>query len=97
MTNEQLVQLLALAREGSTQQGMAAGAAAMVGSMPPCRLGKDKLGRFKNWSDWFKQAENKMKFIMMRTDEMTFLRSCAGPELTEFWEKKRGLSLRQTR
>ena len=90
MTNEQLMQLLALAREGSAQQGAAAGAAAVVGPMPPCRLGKDKLRRFKNWSDWIKQAENKMKFILMRTDEqkMTFLRSCAGPELTEFWDKE---------
>ena len=56
-----------------TAQGVAAGrnlavaqtgaAAAVVGSMPPCNLGKDKIKRFKKWSNWLKDAENKMRFL----------------------------------
>ena len=83
-----------------TAQGVAAGrnlavaqtgaAAAVVGSMPPCNLGKDKIKRFKKWSDWLKDAENKMRFLHMEDGDkkLNFLRSIAGPELTEFWDKE---------
>ena len=83
-----------------TAQGAAAGrnmavaetgaAAAVVGSMPPCNLGKDKIKRYKKWSDWLKDAENKMRFLNLEEGgkKLVFLRSIAGPELTEFWEKE---------
>ena len=45
-----------------TAQGVSA-AAAVVGSMPPCNVGKDKIKRFKKWSNWLKDAENKMRFL----------------------------------
>ena len=70
--------------------GQVAGAAAVVGPMPPCQLGKDKIRRYKKWSDWIRDAENKMKFLQMTTDDQksSFVRSCAGPELTKFWAKE---------
>ena len=62
----------------------------VVGPMGPCGLGKDKLKRPKRWSDWRKDAENKMRFLKIEEDKqkLSFIRSCAGAELTEFWEKE---------
>ena len=37
---------------------MGAGAAAVVGPMPPCVLGKDKIKQQMKWSDWHKDATN---------------------------------------
>ena len=76
MTDIQFERLIAMLQGGGG--GGAAGAAALVGPMGPCLLGKDKLKRPKKWSDWKKDAENKMRFI----------RSCTGAELTEIWEKE---------
>ena len=58
--------------------------------MGPCVLVKDKLKRPKKWTDWHKDVENKMRFlgIMESFQKMNFLRSCAGAELTKFWEKE---------
>ena len=66
------------------------GAAALVGQIPACVLGKNKLKRYKKWRDWIKDAENKMTFLSIDTNEkkISFIRSCAGTELTEFWEKE---------
>ena len=52
--------------------------------MGPCGLGKDKLKRPKRWSHWRKDAENKMRFLKIEEDEqkLSFIRSCAGAELT---------------
>ena len=53
-------------------------------------MGKDKLKRPKKWADWHRDAENKMRFSGI-TDggrKLDFLRSCAGPELTELWDKE---------
>ena len=60
MTEAQLLTLIAALRQpvqGPAQQmdggpNMAAVAAALVGQMPPCHLGKDKIKRFKKWKDW---------------------------------------------
>ena len=66
------------------------GAAALVGQVPPCQLGKNKLKRYKKWRDWIKDCENKMTFMGITDDgkKISFIRSCAGPELTEFWDKE---------
>ena len=84
MTDVQLERLL------RAVQGQGGGAAAVVGPMGPCNLGKDKLKRPKRWADWRKDAENKMRFLKIEEDEqkLSFIRSCAGAELTEFWEKE---------
>ena len=65
-------------------------AAAMVGPVGPCILGKDKLKRPKKWVDWHRDAENKMRFsgITDSGRKLDFLRSCAGQELTELWDKE---------
>ena len=69
---------------------MVAGAASIVGEMPPCHLGKDRLRRYKKWRDWLQNAENKMNFLRIENDheKLNFIRSCAGAELTTFWEKE---------
>ena len=62
-----------------------------VRHMGSCTLGKDKLKRPKKWADWHREAENKMRFGGI-TDgggrKLDFLRSCAGAELTELWDKE---------
>ena len=66
------------------------GAAALVGQISPCLLGKNKLKRYKKWRDWIKDAENKMTFLGIEANDkkISFIRSCAGAELTEFWDKE---------
>ena len=66
------------------------GTAAVVGTMAPCNLGRNKLKRFKKWNDWIRDAENKMRFLGLTSNaqKISFIRSCAGPDLTEFWEKE---------
>ena len=92
MTDAQLAQLIAAVRtQGDTGAGaQSAGAAAVVGPMRPCPLGKDKLKRFKKWDDWIRDAETKMVFLGLTENQqkVNFIRSCAGPELTEFWIKE---------
>ena len=98
LTDDQFRQLLQAAtarpveppNQGYGGAGMVAGAAALVGEMPRCPLGKDKLKRFKRWKEWLADAENKMAFLNITQDraKLSFLRSCAGSELTEFWEKE---------
>ena len=82
MSEAQFERLIATLRGGSG--GGAAGAAAVVGQMGPCMLGKDKLKRPKKGTDWHKDAKNKMRFlgITESAQKMNFLRSCAGAELT---------------
>ena len=88
MTDDQLQTLIAALRPQPQPQPVAAGgpntvagAAAVVGTMPPCPLGKNKLKRYKKWCDWIRDAETKMTFLEMTTEiqKMNFIRSCAGP------------------
>ena len=53
-------------------------------------MGKDKLKRPRRWADWRRDADNKMRFsgITDSAQKLNFLRSCAGAELTELWEKE---------
>ena len=66
LTQDQLLTLIRGVLEGVG--GGAAGAAnptvaaAMVGPMGPCTLGKDKLKRPKRWAGWHREVENKMRF-----------------------------------
>ena len=75
LTEQQFQQLLAaVARpveppvQGNEGAGMVAGAASIVGEMPPCHLGKDRLRRYKKWRDWLQNAENKMNFLRIEND-----------------------------
>ena len=83
MTPDQLQMLIAMLQGGSGRGAAGtAGAAAVVGPMVPCVLGKDKLKRPKRWTDWHKDAENKMRFmgITNSIQKMNFLRTCTGGE-----------------
>ena len=66
-----------------------AGAAAAVGQLGPCHLGRDKMKRYKKWGDWLKEAKSKMEFLAIteNSQKTAYIRSCAGAELLTFWEK----------
>ena len=89
ITHQQLQDLIAAVTAGAAGgAGGAAGtisAASLVGPMGACTLGRDKLKRPKKWADWLREAENKMRFgcITGEDRKWAFLRSCAGPELTQ--------------
>ena len=86
MTEQQLNQLIT-ALTGGGWGTQAAGAAAVVGPMQPCHLGKNKIKRYKRLEDWIQDAEKKMKFLKMtsNTEQIGFVRSCYRAELTDFW------------
>ena len=94
ITHQQLKDLIAAVTAGAAGgAGGAAGtisAASLVGPMGACSLGRDKLKRPKKWADWLREAENKMRFggITEEDRKWAFLRSCAGAELTELWDKE---------
>ena len=99
MTEDQLNRLIQAIRPqdqgnvgggGAAQRQGAAGAAAVVGQMPGCQLGRNKITRFKKWNDWLRDAESKMRFLSITegAQKVDFLRSCAGGELIEFWSKE---------
>ena len=83
LTNDQFQQLLQAAMAGPVAPpggaGMVTGAASLVGEMPRCQMGKDKLKRYKRWKDWLADAENKMRFLNIREDrqKLDFLLCCA--------------------
>ena len=87
---QQLADILRGAQGGAQTAAMTGAAAAVVGPMAACSLGKDKIKRYKKWRDWIGDAENKMKFIGTTSDiqKISFLQSCGGAELTELWEKE---------
>ena len=92
MTEQQLNALIA-ALTGSGGGGggaQASGAAAVVGPMQPSHLGKDKIKRYKRLEDWIQDAGIKMKFLKLTEDpeQIRFIRSCAGAELTDFLTKE---------
>ena len=88
MTNDQLQQLIT-ALTGAAG-GRAAGAAAVMGQLTPCQLGKDRIKRIKKFEDWIRDAEAKIKVLKLNTDQekIDFIKSCAGHELIEFWAKE---------
>ena len=77
LTDEQFQELIARVVEAGATAGAraaavnqppaaqngGANAAALVGQIPQCNLGKNKLKRFKKWKDWLSDAENKMSFL----------------------------------
>ena len=94
ISNDQLLTLITAIMAG--QQGAAGGAAApiqvtaLVQPMGACTLGREKLKRPKRWMDWLRDAENKMRYGNTTEPDRkwAFLRACAGPELTELWDKE---------
>ena len=90
MTQAQLEQLITALRGANPAGAAGAGAAAMVGRLGPCELGRDKLKRYKKFLDWVGEAESKMRLLGLTTDQEknSFVQSSAGPELTQFWDKE---------
>ena len=105
LSNEQFQQLLEAmntsavraatqAVQGMEQRAAApaqhASSAAVVGQVPPCNLGKNKLKRYRIWTEWIRDAENKMSFLSITENsaKISFIRSVAGPQLTELWDKE---------
>ena len=66
------------------------GAAAVVEALPACVLDKDKIKHHRRWSDWQKDAMNKMEFMKMNDTEhkLSYIKSTTRPKLTDFWEKE---------
>ena len=90
MTQGQFQQLLAAITAGMATPTAGAGAAAVMGRLGPCDLGRDKMKQYKRFKDWHREALAKMTLLGLMSDQqrISFLRSSAGQELTEFWEKQ---------
>ena len=99
MTLDDLQDLLARAMATAMQQVQyntpaaptaGAGAAAIVGRLGPCELGRDKLKRFKRFMDWIGEAESKMRLLGITDSQQkaSFVQSSGGIELSTFWEKE---------
>merc|ERR1712015_202836 len=72
-----------------------AGAAAIVGRLRPCELGRDKLKRYKRFTDWVGEAESKMRLLGITDSQQkaSFVQSSGGIELSTFWEKEARIRL----
>ena len=96
LTPDDLQDLLARAMATAMQQvtpaapTAGAGAAAIVGRLGPCELGRDKLKRYKRFMDWVGEAESKMRLLGLTTSQQkaSFVQSSGGIELSTFWEKE---------
>ena len=88
MTQGQLEQLIAALRGPNPAGAAGVGAAAMVGRLGPCELGRDKLKRYKKFLDWVGEAESKMRLLGITTSQQiaSFVQSSGGIELSTFWE-----------
>ena len=67
MTQEQLEQLIQALKPAAPT--VSAGAAAVVGRLGPCELGRDKLKRYKRFMDWVGEAESKMRLLGITTSD----------------------------
>ena len=80
---EQLPAMLVAAHGGGGAAGGAAmvqpgaGAAAVMGQLGPCHLGRDKMKRYKKWGDWLKEAKSEMAFIAITANcqKVAYIRS----------------------
>ena len=67
--------------------------------MEPCALGGDKLKRIMRWTNWHREAENKMRLIGItdNVQRLNCLRRWAGEELTKIWEKEECMEVETNR
>ena len=84
---EQLVTRILGAAGGAAQPQ---GSALAVGPMGACVLGIDKMKRPKVFQDWMKEAQAKIDYMGINDDKqkVALLKSWAGRELLNIWEKK---------
>ena len=85
---EELVTRILGAAGGAAAQPQ--GSALAVGPMGACVLGIDKMKRPKVFQDWVKEAQAKVDYmgITDNKQKVALLKSWAGRELLNFWEKE---------
>ena len=90
LTQAQLEQLIQALVPAAAAPMAGAGAAAIVGRLSPCELGRDKMKRYKKFLDWVADAESKMRLLNITDSQqkVSFVQSSAGVELTTFWDKE---------
>ena len=90
LTQDQLEQLIQALRPAAASPMVEAGAAAIVGRLSPCELGRDKMKRYKKFLDWVADAESKMRLLNITDSQqkVSFVQSSAGVELTTFGDKE---------
>ena len=97
LTNDQfeqmLTRLVGVRQEGAVGQDQGGGResnAAVIGPMQPCILGVDKTRRLKTFEDWLRECQVKMDFMNITNEgrKIALIRSWAGPDLTNFWDRE---------
>ena len=90
MTAAQLEQLVTRIQGAAGGAAQPQGSAHAVGPMGACVLGIDKMKRPKVFMDWVKEAQAKIDYmgISDNKQKVALLRSWAGRELLNFWEKE---------
>ena len=90
MTAAQLEQLVTRILGAAGGAAQPQGSAHAVGPMGACVLGIDKMKRPKVFMDWVKEAQAKIDYmgISDNKQKVALLRSWAGRELLNFWEKE---------
>ena len=85
MSEEQFRQLLA-SLQTPQQQPQQHKSAAALGHMRQLDMGPDKMRRLKKFNEWLEEAENRMTYIGINTDEerISLLRSWGGQDLVNF-------------
>ena len=88
MTDQQFQQLLATlqAPQQPPPQQPQHKSAAALGHMKQLDMGPDKMRRLKKFNEWLEEAENRMTYIRINTDEerVSLLRSWGGQDLVTF-------------
>ena len=84
MTDEQFQQLLTTLQ--APHQPQQHKSAAALGHMKQLDMGPDKMRRLKKFNEWLEEAENRMTYIGITTDEerISLLRSWGGQDLVNF-------------
>ena len=99
MTNEQLQTLIAALQPGGNQMQQLVNAvnrqppqksAAALGHMRPLELGSDKMRKLKIFNEWLEEAENRMKYLGVNTDDekISLLRAWGNSEIVTFMKIK---------
>ena len=89
MTADQLETLVTRILGAAGGAAQPQGSALAVGPMGACVLGIDKVKRPKVFQDWVKEAQAKIDYmgITDNKQKVALLKSWAGRELLNFWEK----------
>ena len=86
MTEQQFEQLLARIQAPQQQPQQQQRSAAALGHMKQLDMGTDKMRRLRKFNEWLEEAENRMRYIGVNTDNerISLLRSWGGQDLVNF-------------